>query len=110
MLFIYLFAARLRPLPRRRLAARSVAIGHSDQAQPSRRCARTRLPAILRPQDLLEAREGELPPPDPEQRTHDPADHAAEERIGLDLEAEDKALLAPFGALHGPLARHACGE
>src|SRR2546428_10032781 len=108
--FVYLFAARPRLLSPRRLAAASLVIGHPYQAQPLRRSARPRLPAILRPQDLLEAGNGDLPPPDPEQRTHDPADHAAEERIGLDLEAEDLALFAPDDSLDGALAHDTRGE
>src|SRR5258706_12333899 len=85
-------------------------VAHVYEAKSTRRCARTRLRAVAGSQDLREATLRGLPSTDPQQRPHDPADHAAEERVRLDLEPKDLTLVAPARAAHRALPRYARGE
>src|SRR5207249_8523122 len=82
----------------------------ADQAEPLRWSAGTRLRPVPRSEDLRESIDADLAATDPQERPADPAHHAAEERVGLDLETEQLARLAPLGPPHGPLARHARRE
>src|SRR5258706_5873804 len=81
-------------------------VAHGYEAKSARRCARTRLRAVAGSQDLREATLRGLASTDPEERPHDPADHAAEERVRLDLEPEDLTLFAPARAAHRALPRN----
>src|SRR2546430_10804618 len=65
---------------------------HSRETQTLRRCARPGQRAILRSHDLAEPLDADLAASHPEQGPHDRADHAPEERVGLDLEPEDLSL------------------
>src|SRR5258705_13801979 len=92
------------------LSSSFATIPDRHQTETLRRRARPRERAVPRLEHLREALDRQLPATDPEQRTHDAADHSAEEGVRLDLEAEHAALRDPLGALHRALARLARRE
>src|SRR5260370_21598214 len=60
--------------------ASSLSVFHVGQTQALRRRARRGQRAVLRPDDLAEPLDADLPASHPEQGPHDRADHAPEER------------------------------
>src|SRR5260221_5178786 len=78
----------------------SSVVRHAHQTEPACRCARPGHRAIFRSHDLAEPLDADLAAPGPEQGPHDRADHAPEERVGLDLEPEEIAFTRPLRAPH----------
>src|SRR5260370_5369417 len=75
--------------------ASSIPVLHSRETQALRRRARPGQRAILRPHDPAEPLDVDLAASHPEQGPHDRADHAPEERVGLDLGTEELCLGGP---------------
>src|SRR5258708_9842271 len=80
--------------------ASSLAVFHMGQTQALRWCARPGQRAILRSHDLAEPLDADLSASHPEQGPHDRADHAPDDRVGLDLEPEQLALTGPLRLAH----------
>src|SRR5713226_1057428 len=80
--------------------ASSIPVFHVRETQTLRRRTRPSLRAIRRSHDLAEPLDADLSASHPEQGPHDGADHAPEERVGLDLEPEQIAVTRPLRPPH----------
>src|SRR5215210_9167286 len=87
------------------LSSSFATIPDRHQTESLRRGARPRERTVPRVEHLSETLHRQLSSTGPEQRADDAADHAAEETIRIDLEAEDVPLRDPLGPCDRPFSR-----